>query len=99
MHQQKLNDIIHLTDIIEKLPPLIRKVPHLLSGLKQAYLRTPETPTGLGIAFEKPFNKIHMVWRYYLKNKDSVIENSMNGPIKLGIFICRWGHVKAMSLQ
>ena len=53
MHQQKLNDTIHLTDIIEKLPPLIRKVPHLLSGLKQAYLRTPETPTGLGIAFEK----------------------------------------------
>ncbi len=31
----------------------ISKVPNLLSGLKQAYLRTPNTPAGLGIAFEK----------------------------------------------
>ncbi len=37
----------------QKFPRLLAKYPNLLSGLKQAYLRTPNTPAGLGIAFEK----------------------------------------------
>ena len=47
------NNLIGLADVAAKLPQFIGKVPHLLSGLKQAYLRTSNTPAGLGIAFEK----------------------------------------------
>lgn len=47
------NDLIGITDVAAKLPSLVGKLPHLLSGLKQAYLRTPNTPAGLGLAFEK----------------------------------------------
>ena len=53
MPHNKPSDLISFTDIAAKLPHLLRKAPHLLCGLKQAYVRTPETPTGLGIAFEK----------------------------------------------
>ncbi|MEG0197832.1 MAG: long-chain-acyl-CoA synthetase [Acinetobacter sp.] len=52
MHNTQ-NDLISISDVAAKLPKFISKVPHLLSGLKQAYLRTPNTPAGLGIAFEK----------------------------------------------
>ncbi|WP_407306272.1 long-chain-acyl-CoA synthetase [Acinetobacter sp.] len=53
MNHTPPSDLIGLADIAAKLPKFISKVPHLLSGLKQAYLRTPNTPAGLGIAFEK----------------------------------------------
>lgn len=53
MNHNPQSDLIKLTDVATKLPKLINKVPHLLSGLKQAYLRTPTTATGLGSAFEK----------------------------------------------
>lgn len=46
-------DIITLGNIVSRLPQFLPKVPHILSGLKQAYLRTDHTPTGLGVAFEK----------------------------------------------
>ncbi len=53
MSQTKQTDIITLGDVAAKLPSFVSKVPHLLSGLKKAYLRTPATPSGLGIAFEQ----------------------------------------------
>ncbi|HQZ58848.1 MAG TPA: long-chain-acyl-CoA synthetase [Acinetobacter sp.] len=53
MSQTTKTDIITLSDVATKLPNFITKVPHILNGLKQAYLRTPNTPAGLGIAFEK----------------------------------------------
>ncbi|MDN5542420.1 MAG: AMP-binding protein, partial [Acinetobacter sp.] len=53
MSQHLSHDLIGITDVAAKLPQFISKVPNLLSGLKQAYLRTPNTPAGLGIAFEK----------------------------------------------
>ena len=53
MSQTTQTDIITLSDVATRLPNFITKVPHILSGLKEAYLRTPASPTGLGIAFEK----------------------------------------------
>ncbi|WP_374665374.1 long-chain-acyl-CoA synthetase [Acinetobacter sp.] len=53
MSQTTQHDLIGITDVAAKIPGFIGKVPNLLSGLKQAYLRTPNTPAGLGIAFEK----------------------------------------------
>jgi len=53
MNHTTPSDLIGITDVAAKLPKFISKVPHLLSGLKQAYLRTSNTPAGLGIAFEK----------------------------------------------
>lgn len=53
MSQTTQTDIITISDVATRLPNFITKVPHILSGLKQAYLRTPASPTGLGIAFEK----------------------------------------------
>lgn len=53
MSQTTQTDIITIGDVATRLPNFLTKVPHILSGLKQAYLRTPASPTGLGIAFEK----------------------------------------------
>lgn len=53
MNHNTQSDLIGLADVAAKLPKFMSKVPHLLSGLKQAYLRTSNTPAGLGIAFEK----------------------------------------------
>lgn len=53
MSQTTQHDLIGIADVAAKIPAFISKVPNLLSGLKQAYLRTPNTPAGLGIAFEK----------------------------------------------
>lgn len=53
MSQTAQSDLIGIMDVAAKLPRLINKVPKLLSGLKQAYIRTPNTPAGLGLAFEK----------------------------------------------
>ncbi|MGE8560198.1 MAG: long-chain-acyl-CoA synthetase [Acinetobacter sp.] len=53
MNHTTQSDLIGIADVAAKLPKFMSKVPHLLSGLKQAYLRTADTPAGLGIAFEK----------------------------------------------
>lgn len=53
MSQTTQTDIITLSTVASKLPDFISKVPHILTGLKHAYLRTPTSPTGLGVAFEK----------------------------------------------
>jgi citronellyl-CoA synthetase len=53
MSQTTQTDIITLSDVATRLPNFITKVPHILNGLKQAYIRTPTSPAGLGIAFEK----------------------------------------------
>lgn len=47
------NDLIGITDVAARLPQFLNKVPNLLTGLRQAYLRTPNTPSGLGLAFER----------------------------------------------
>lgn len=53
MSQTTQTDIITLSDVATRLPNFITKVPHILNGLQQAYIRTPTSPAGLGIAFEK----------------------------------------------
>lgn len=53
MSQTTQSDLINFANVAAKLPKFIHKVPNLLVGLKQAYLRTPNTPTGLALAFEK----------------------------------------------
>ncbi len=53
MSQTPQSDLIGVAEVAAKLPKFMRKVPHLISGLKQAYLRTANTPAGLGLAFEK----------------------------------------------
>ncbi|HEX5382843.1 MAG TPA: AMP-binding protein, partial [Acinetobacter sp.] len=53
MSQTTQSDLIGITDVAAKIPQFIGKLPHLVTGLKQAYLRTPNSPAGLGIAFEK----------------------------------------------
>ncbi len=53
MSQMPQNDLIGITDVAARLPKFLNKVPNLVSGLKEAYLRTPNTPAGLGLAFEK----------------------------------------------
>ena len=53
MTQMKPHDLIGIADVAAKIPAFLTKVPNLLTGLRQAYLRTPNTPAGLGLAFEK----------------------------------------------
>ena len=43
MSQTTQTDIITLGDVATRLPSFIPKVPHILNGLKQAYLRTSNT--------------------------------------------------------
>lgn len=53
MKQTQQNNLIGFADVAAKIPKFMAKIPHILSGLKQAYLRTSDTPTGLAMAFEK----------------------------------------------
>lgn len=53
MSQTTQTDLIGFADVAERLPKFINKLPNLLSGLKQAYIRTPNSPAGLGLAFER----------------------------------------------
>lgn len=53
MNQSLSPDLIRFSDVAAKLPQFLHKVPNILSGLKQAYLRTSSSPAGLGLAFEK----------------------------------------------
>ena len=53
MSQMLQNDLIGIADVVTRLPKFINKIPNLLTGLKQAYIRTPNTATGLALAFEK----------------------------------------------
>ncbi|WP_347456617.1 long-chain-acyl-CoA synthetase [Acinetobacter thermotolerans] len=53
MSQTTQHDLIGIADVAAKIPAFLKKVPNLVNGLKQAYLRTPNTPAGLGLAFEK----------------------------------------------
>ena len=53
MSQTTQTDLIGFADVAERLPKFITKLPNLLSGLKQAYIRTPNSPAGLGLAFER----------------------------------------------
>lgn len=53
MSQTPQNDLISISDVVSHLPKFLHKVPHLLTGLSQAYIRTAKTPTGLGLAFER----------------------------------------------
>ena len=51
--KQSSTDMIGLRDIFHKIPQIAPKLPHILSGLKQAYLHGQKTPIGLAVAFEK----------------------------------------------
>lgn len=53
MSQTYQNDLIGIKDVAVRLPELVTKLPNILVGLKQAYLRTPKTPAGLALAFER----------------------------------------------
>lgn len=53
MSQIPQTDLISIADVVARLPKFIHKVPHLITGLSQAYIRTAKTPTGLGLAFER----------------------------------------------
>lgn len=53
MSQTYQNDLIGIKDVAVRIPQFVTKLPHLLVGLKQAYLRTSNTPAGLALAFEK----------------------------------------------
>lgn len=70
MSQKPQSDLIGLVEVAAKIPKFIRKVPHLMTGLKQAYLRTPNSPTGLGIAFENAVKRNPQ--GYALKYQDQV---------------------------
>lgn len=53
MSQTTQHDLIGIADVAAKIPAFLKKVPNLVNGLRQAYLRTPNTAAGLGLAFEK----------------------------------------------
>lgn len=61
-------DTIEFSDLLQKIPSVLPKLPHILSGLKQAYLRSSKTPTGLAVAFEKQPNIILNALLYFLNN-------------------------------
>ncbi len=52
MSHNSQSDLIGFKEVAAKIPKFMSKLPHLVTGLKQAYLRTSNSPAGLGIAFE-----------------------------------------------
>lgn len=57
MSQSAKNEVIGITDVVKRVPNVALKLPHILDGLRQVYLRRAHTPTGLGWAFEKAAHK------------------------------------------
>lgn len=53
MSHDATKDIISFSDVIKQVPQFAKKIPNVLNGLRQAYLRRPSTACGLGWAFEK----------------------------------------------
>ena len=52
MSSHAQHEVISITDVIQRLPKVAKKLPNILNGLRQAYLRKSTTPTGLAWAFE-----------------------------------------------
>lgn len=57
MSQTATANTISLKDVAVRVPKLAKKLPHILTGLRQAYIRKPTTPAGLGVAFEAAVKK------------------------------------------
>ncbi len=57
MSHNAKNEVISITDVIQRIPNVAKKLPNILDGLRQAYLRKSNTATGLGWAFEKAVKK------------------------------------------
>lgn len=57
MSQDPKSDLIGLSDVAARLPNLLKKLPHIAVGLKQAYIRTPSSPAGLAMAFERALKR------------------------------------------
>lgn len=98
MSQTTQSDLIGITDVAAKIPQFIGKLPHLVTGLKQAYLRTPNSPAGLGIAFEKAVKRNPHGYALLFEEQNILTSNSMIGQTKSDIIICRLAHKKVTSL-
>lgn len=57
MNKSAKSEVISISDVIQRVPHVAKKLPHILTGLSQAYLRRQRTPTGLGWAFERAVRK------------------------------------------
>ena len=57
MSQHAKNEVITLSDIIKQAPGLIKKLPNIVSGLPQAYLRKGKLAAGLAWTFERAVRK------------------------------------------
>ncbi|MFU8927324.1 long-chain-acyl-CoA synthetase [Acinetobacter puyangensis] len=57
MNPSAKHEVIGITDVVKRVPGVARKLPHILDGLRQVYLRKATTPTGLAWAFEKAVQK------------------------------------------
>ena len=47
MSHNSQSDLIGFKEVAAKIPKFMSKLPHLVTGLKQAYLRTSNSPAGL----------------------------------------------------
>lgn len=50
------SDVITITDVAERIPNLLKKLPHVVHGLILANDTRPNKPTGFGVEFEKAVN-------------------------------------------
>lgn len=57
MSSHAKHEVISITDVIQRIPQVAKKLPNIVNGLRQAYLRKPSTPTGLAWAFENAVKK------------------------------------------
>ena len=87
MSQTTQADLIGFTDVAERLPQLINKLPNILTGLKQAYIRTPNTPAGLGLAFERAVKRNPYGDALLFEDQRYSYKELNNWPIKLHTFI------------
>ena len=67
--QHSHSDLIGLSDLVQRIPKIAKKLPHIVTGLRQAYLRKGETPTGLGWAFERATHKNPQGYAVYYEDQ------------------------------
>lgn len=63
------HDLITLGSLLKRLPSVAKKMPHIISGLRQAYLRKGETATGMAWAFERATAKNPQGYAIYYEDQ------------------------------
>lgn len=70
MNPSAKHEVIGITDVVKRVPGVAKKLPHILDGLRQVYLRKATTPRAWHGLLKKQYKKILPAQHFYMKTKN-----------------------------